>query len=133
MPGYCVTTEAGRQHITEVIAAGDARIRTEDGYWHFYREYWRGWEVAAKDAALSDYELARAAEVLYWERRYYQRNEVYQTSLREINARYEGRVLAIHYEDKLRWWRPLNREYRVFQRYPRDPKVCNERSEGCRE
>jgi hypothetical protein len=121
-PGFCVSTDAGREYIGEVQAASTKRAHTEEAYLNATRRYESLWMQVARlnsPEALRAFEESESLKVSKIANDHARRDDEYRSRLKVLREQYDGRVLAVHYEPILgdvKWWRPLNREYRVFKR-----------------
>jgi len=100
-PGFCISTNEGRDYLRRVQEASTHRA-------HIERVYWASRECLKSELLKNQYNS---------------RNSQYDETLRLLRVEYNNIILAIHYEPILgnvKWQRPLNCEYRIFKRI--DPK-----------
>lgn len=132
-PGWCETTEEGREYSRRVREYSARRAHVEETYVNAVNKHENEWLKTAQlgNEALQTFIQSGRTKMDLLANQYNSRNAQYNEALLLLNTEYAGRTLAVHYEPILgavKWWRPLNREHRVFKRLGPEEftRVCTE-------
>ena len=120
-PGFCISTDDGREYLRRVREYSARRAHVEEAYVNAVNRYENEWLRCGQMGreALRAFTQSEHRKMSLLENQYNSRNAQYNEALLLLGSEYDGRVLALHYEPSLgdvAWYRPLNREYRVFRR-----------------